>query len=148
MVVISDVHALGLEAAQGLLATTAFYWDRDDASRAWSTRFQARTGRMPGMVQAGTYSSVLHFLRAVEAAGTDDGPTVAARMKEMPVDDFFAPGAVVRADGRLVKDMYLVEVKSPETSQGPWDYYTIVQTIPAADAVQPLEASKCPHVAG
>ncbi|HRP78291.1 MAG TPA: ABC transporter substrate-binding protein [Aquamicrobium sp.] len=148
VIVISDVHALGLETAQGLLATTAFYWDRDDASREWSKRFQEKTGRMPGMVQAGTYSSVLHYLRAIEAAGTDDGPTVAAKMKEMPVDDFFAPGGTVRADGRLAKDMYLVEVKTPAESSGEWDYYKVLHTIPAADAVQSLEQSTCPHVKG
>jgi branched-chain amino acid transport system substrate-binding protein len=148
VVVISDIHALGLATAQGLLATTAFYWDRDDASREWSARFEERTGRKPGMVQAGTYSSVLHYLRAVAAAGTDDGPAVAAKMREMPVNDFFAPGAEVRADGRLVKEMYLVEVKAPDASEGPWDYYEILQTIPAEVAVQPLEASRCPHVAG
>ena len=148
VIVISDVHALGLDRAQGLLATTAFYWDRDDASREWSQRFQERTGRMPGMVQAGTYSSVLHYLRAVEAAGTDDGPTVAARMKEMPVDDFFAPGGTVRADGRLVKEMYLVEVKAPAESTGPWDYYKVLRTIAPEDTVQPLEKSACAYVKG
>lgn len=148
VIVISDVHALGLEAAQGLLATTAYYWDRDDDSRAWAQRFNERTGRMPGMVQAGTYSSVLHYLRAVEAAGTDDGPAVAAKMKELPVDDFFAPGGTVRADGRLVKEMYLVEVKSPGESTGPWDYYNVLRTIPAEDSVQPLEQTACAHVDG
>ena len=146
VIVISDVHALGLDVAQGLLATTAFYWDLDDASREWSQRFFERTGRMPGMVQAGTYSAVLHYLRAIEAAGTDDGPTVAAKMREMPVDDFFAPGGEVRADGRLVKDMYLVEVKKPEDSTGPWDYYNVLQVIPAQEAAQPLELGACPHV--
>ena len=148
VIVISDIHALGLETAQGLLATTAFYWDRDDASREWSKRFQERTGRMPGMVQAGTYSSVLHYLRAIEAAGTDDGPTVAAKMKETPVNDFFATNGEVRADGRLVKEMYLVEVKTPDASTGEWDYYRVLNTIPAADAAQPLEQSACPHVKG
>ena len=148
VIVISDVHALGLEAAQGLLATTAFYWDRDDASREWSQRFQERTGRMPGMVQAGTYSSVLHYLRAIEAAGTDDGPAVAAKMKEMPVDDFFAPGAEVRADGRLVKEMYLVQVKTPDESSGAWDYYNVLRTIPSEDAAQPIGQTACPHVKG
>ncbi len=148
VIVISDVHALGLETAQGLLATTAFYWDRDDASREWSKRFEEKTGRMPGMVQAGTYSSVLHYLRAIEAAGTDDGAAVAAKMKETPVDDFFAPGGTVRADGRLVKDMYLVEVKSPAESSGEWDYYKVLRTIPAADSAQPLEQSACPFVKG
>lgn len=148
VIVISDVHALGLETAQGLLATTAFYWDRDDASREWSKRFHERTGRMPGMVQAGTYSSVLHYLRAIEAAGTDDGATVAAKMKETPVDDFFAPGGEVRADGRLIKEMYLVQVKTPAESSGPWDYYNVLRTIPSTDAAQPLAQSACPHVKG
>lgn len=146
VIVISDIHALGLETAQGLIATTAFYWDRDDASREWSERFYDRTGRMPGMVQAATYSSVLHYLRAIEAAGTDDGSTVAAKMKEMPVDDFFASGATARADGRLAKEMYLVEVKSPEESSGEWDYYNVLQTIPPEKATQPLDQSACPFV--
>lgn len=146
VIVISDIHALGLDAAQGLIATTAFYWDRDEASRKWSERFYERTGRMPGMVQAATYSSVLHYLRSIEEAGTDDGPTVAGTMRELPVDDFFAPGATVRADGRLEKEMYLVEVKSPDESEAPWDYYNILQVIPAEDAVQPIEQSACVHV--
>ncbi|KFC73805.1 putative branched chain amino acid periplasmic binding protein of ABC transporter precursor [Bosea sp. LC85] len=146
VIVISDVHALGLKQAQGLLATTAFYWDRDDASREWSKRFEARTGRKPGMVQAGTYSSVLHYLKAIEAAKTDDGPTVAKKMRELPVNDFFATKGEVRADGRLVKDMYLVEVKKPEESKAPWDYYRVLRTIPAAEVTQPLSASACPLV--
>lgn len=146
VIVISDVHALGLQVAQGLLATTAFYWDRDDASRQWSKRFEERTGRMPGMVQAGVYSGVLHYLRAIKASGTDDGPTVAKKMKETPVRDFFADGATVRADGRLVKDMYLVQVKKPEESKGPWDYYNILHTIPAGETVQPLDRSACPYI--
>ena len=142
VVVISDVHALGLEAAQGLLFTTAFYWDRDPASRDWSQRFYDRTGRMPGMVQAGTYSSVLHYLKAMQAAGSTDGPAVADKMRELPVDDFFAQGTV-RADGRMAHDMYLVEVKTPAESKGPWDYLKVLQTIPAEDATQPLSQSKC-----
>lgn len=146
VIVISDVHALGLDVAQGLLATTAFYWDRDDASREWAQRFHDKTGRMPGMVQAGTYSSVLHYLRAIEAAGTDDGPAVAEKMRELKVDDFFGSGGTVRADGRLEKEMYLVQVKTPEESKGDWDYYNVLQIIPAADATQPLEQSLCPTV--
>ncbi|MFT3801178.1 MAG: ABC transporter substrate-binding protein [Burkholderiaceae bacterium] len=142
VVVISDVHSLGLKVANGLLFTTAFYWDRDDASRQWSRRFYDRTGRMPGMVQAGTYSSVAHYLKAMQAAGTDDGKAVAAKMRELPVDDFFAKGKV-RVDGRLMHDMYLVEVKQPSESKGPWDYYKILRTIPAEDAPQPLSQSKC-----
>lgn len=113
VIVLSDIHALGLNASKGLLTTTAFYHDRDDASRAWSKRYFARTQKMPGMIQAGVYSSVLHYLRAVEAAGTTDGAKVAAKMRETPVDDFFAPKAKIRADGRLANDMYLVEVKAP-----------------------------------
>lgn len=146
VIVISDVHALGLDVAQGLLATTAFYWDRDDASREWAQRFYEKTGRMPGMVQAGTYSSVLHYLRAIEAAGTDDGPAVAEKMRELRVDDFFGSGGTVRADGRLEKEMYLVQVKKPEESKADWDYYNILQVIPGADATQPLEKSLCPTV--
>ena len=146
VLVISDVHAMGLKGAQGLIATTAYYWDRDDASREFAKRYEAQTGRKPGMVQAGVYSSVMHYLKAVKAAGTDDGKAVAAKMREMPVDDFFAKGAKLREDGRLIHDMYLVEVKRPEESKGPWDYYKVVRTIPGDQAAQPLEQSKCPLV--
>ena len=142
VVVISDIHALGLKTANGLLLTTAFYWDRDEASRKWSKRFFDRTGRMPGMVQASTYSSVLHYLKAMQAAGKTDGKAVADKMRELPVDDAFAKGKV-RADGRLLHDMYLAEVKKPAESKGPWDYYKILRTIPAEDAAQPLSQSKC-----
>jgi branched-chain amino acid transport system substrate-binding protein len=142
VVVISDIHALGLKTANGLLFTTAFYWDRDEPSRAWSKRFFQRTGRMPGMVQAGTYSAVLHYLKAMQAAGTADGKAVAAKMRELPVDDFFAKGKI-REDGRLLHDMYLVEVKTPAESKAPWDYYKVLSTIPAEDAAQPLSMSKC-----
>ncbi|BAT58385.1 hypothetical protein GJW-30_1_00910 [Variibacter gotjawalensis] len=142
VVVLSDVHALGLPAAQGLSFTTAFYWDRDDASREWSKRFMAKTGRMPGMIQAGVYSSVMHYLKAVQAAGADDGPAIAKKMRETPVDDFFAKGKI-RDDGRFEHDMYLAEVKKPNESKGPWDYFRIIRTIPAADATQPLSDSKC-----
>ena len=142
VVVISDVHALGLATAHGLIFTTAFYWDLNDATRAWSKRFFDRTGRMPGMVQAGTYSSVLHYLKAMAAAGAADGKTVAAKMREMPVDDFFAKGRI-REDGRMVHDMYLVEVKAPNESKAPWDYYKVLRRIPAEEAAQPLSESKC-----
>ena len=145
VVVLTDVHALGLQVANGLVFTTAFYWDRDDASRAWSKRFFERTGRMPGMVQAGTYSAVLHYLKAMKAAGTTDGKAVAAKMRELPVDDFFAKGRV-REDGRMMHDMYLVEVKTPSESKAPWDYYKVLRQIPAEDAAQPLAESKCPLV--
>jgi branched-chain amino acid transport system substrate-binding protein len=142
VVVITDVQALGLAAAQGLVFTTPFYWDDTDATRAWSRRFMARTNRMPGMIQAGTYSAVAHYLRAMQAAGTDDGPTVAATMRATPVDDFFAHG-VIRIDGRLMHDFMLAEVKSPEESKYPWDYQKLLRRIPAEEAAQPLSMSRC-----
>lgn len=143
VIVISDIHALGLNSSKGLLATMAFYHDRDDASRAWSKRYFDRMQKMPGMIQAGVYSSVLHYLRAVEAAGTVDGAKVADKMREMPVDDFFAPKAKLRPDGRLANDMYLVEVKTPAESKAPWDYFKVLRTIPAAEVTIPLAESKC-----
>jgi branched-chain amino acid transport system substrate-binding protein len=146
VLVISDVHAVGLKSANGLIATTAYYWDRDDASRDFAKRYEARMQRKPGMVQAGVYSSVLHYLKAVKAAGTDEGKAVAAKMRETPVDDFFSRGGRIREDGRLLHDMYLVEVKRPEESKGPWDYYKVLRTIPAEQAAMPLTASKCPLV--
>jgi branched-chain amino acid transport system substrate-binding protein len=142
VVVISDIDALGLTTANGLVFTTAFYWDRDEASRVWSKRFFERTGRMPGMVQAGTYSAVLHYLKAMEAAGMADGKAVADKIRELPVDDFFAKGRV-REDGRMMHDMYLVEVKTPSESKAKWDYYNILRRIPAEEAAQPLSESKC-----
>jgi branched-chain amino acid transport system substrate-binding protein len=142
VVVISDIDALGLTTANGLIFTTAFYWDRDEASRVWSKRFFERTGRMPGMVQAGTYSAVLHYLKAMEVAGTLDGRVVADKIRELPVDDFFAKGRV-REDGRMMHDMYLVEVKTPSESKAKWDYYKVLRRIPAEEAAQPLSESKC-----
>jgi len=142
VVVISDIDALGLTTATGLVFTTAFYWDRDEASRVWSKRFFERTGRMPGMVQAGTYSAVLHYLKAIEAAGVADGKVVADKIRELPVDDFFAKGRV-REDGRMMHDMYLVEVKVPSESKAKWDYYKVLRRIPAEEAAQPLSESKC-----
>jgi branched-chain amino acid transport system substrate-binding protein len=146
VIVITDVHAMGLKGARGLIATTAYYWDRDEGSRAFAKRFEAETKRKPGMVQAGVYSSVMHYLKAVKAAGTDEAKAVAAKMRETPVDDFFAKGAKIREDGRLIHDMYLVEVKSEAESKGPWDYYKILRTIPGDQAALPLEQSKCPLV--
>ncbi len=142
---ISDVHSLGLPAAQGLLLTTGYYWDLDDESRPFAKRFFEKTGKMPTMVHAGVYSSVLHYLKAVEAAGTDDGKTVAAKMHEMPVDDFFARNGDLRVDGRLVHDMYLARVKKPDESKYPWDYFEIVATIPGDQAYKPL-SKDCPLV--
>jgi branched-chain amino acid transport system substrate-binding protein len=145
-VFISDVHALGVETAQGLLLTTAFYWDFDSATRAFSERFFKRIGAMPTQAQAGVYSSVLHYLRSVQTAGGDDGPTVAAAMKRLPVDDMFARNGFVRDDGRMVHDMYLAKVKTPEQSGGDWDLYEILDVIPGVDAYRPLAESRCPLV--
>lgn len=144
LVFISDVHALGLQVAKGLQLTTAFYWDYNDETRAWSKRFFAKTGKMPTPVQAGVYSSIMHYLKAVEAAGTDDSQAVMAKMREMPINDFFAKNGKIRTDGRMVHDMYLAEVKKPEESKGPWDYYKILRVIPGEEAYGPLSESTCP----
>ncbi len=141
---ISDVHSLGLETAQGLVLTTGFYWNLNDKTRAWSERFFERHGAMPTMVQAGVYSGVLHYLEAIEAAGTDEAQAVAEQMREMPVDDgILTDNGTVQANGRMAHDMYLAEVKSPDASEQDWDYYTIVRTIPAAEAFIPLAESTC-----
>lgn len=145
-IVISDVNALGLEKAHGLVATTPFYWDRDDASRKFSARFEKLTNRKPGMVQAGVYSSTMHYLKAVKAAGTVDATAVADKMREMPVNDFFAQNGVVRKDGWMAHDMYLFQVKTPEESKGAWDYYKILRTLPADLVSVPLSESQCPLV--
>ena len=144
---INDVHGLGLNTAQGLIFTETFYWDLNDQTRAWSKRFAAaHNGKMPSMVQAGVYSSVLHYLKAVEAAKTDDGTKVVAQMKAMPTDDpLFGKGSI-RADGRKLHPAYLVEVKKPSESKGPWDYYKIRATIPADQAFRPLNQGDCPLV--
>ncbi len=143
---ITDIHSLGLESAQGLLLTEAFYWDMNEQTRAWSRRFFERMKRMPTMLQAGAYSSTLHYLQAVQAAGTAETGAVMAQMRRMPVQDFFAPGGRIREDGQMVHDMYLFQVKSPAESKGPWDYYKLVATIPGDQAFQPLSESKCPLV--
>ncbi len=144
LVFLTDVHALGLETAQGLQMTVSFYWDLNDDTRAWAQKFHERTGKMPTGVQAGTYSSVLHYLKAIEATGSDDTDTVLAKMREMPVNDMFAQNGVLRTDGRMVHDMYLAEVKAPGESSGPWDYLKIVRTIPGEEAFGPLSESTCP----
>jgi branched-chain amino acid transport system substrate-binding protein len=141
---ISDVDALGLQTAQGLVLTTGFYWDLDDETRAWSAKYEQKTGKKPTMVQAGVYSSVLHYLKAIDAAGTDDGLKVANKMKELPVKDMFARNAKLLPNGRLAHDMYLAKVKQPSQSKGRWDYYDIVTTIPASEAYQKPEESGCP----
>jgi branched-chain amino acid transport system substrate-binding protein len=147
LVFISDVHALGLEKAQGLVLTEAFYWDLNPETRAWSKRFAERhRGAMPTMAQAGVYSAVLHYLKAVEALKSDDGPKVIAKMKEMPTDDPVFGKGMVRADGRHVHPMYLFEVKKPSESKGAWDYYKVRATIPAEQAFRPLDQGDCPMV--
>jgi branched-chain amino acid transport system substrate-binding protein len=147
LVFITDVHTIGLDLAKGMTFVTGFYWDRDDTSRALSERFLTAHGAMPTMVQAGVYSAVMHYLRAVQAAGTDEAKAVAARMRAVPVNDSFATNGLVRADGRMSHDMYLVQVKGSEESQHPWDYYKILKTIPGDEAFRPLSESECPLVA-
>ena len=148
LVFITDIHSLGLPVTQGLVLTTGFYWDRDDATRAWSKRFAERNGgRMPTMVQAGVYSSVMHYLAAIKAAGTDEAKAVVAKMKETPVNDFFAQNGRIRADGRMVHDMYLVQVKKPEESKYPWDYYKILRVVPGDEAFRPMDQGNCPLAA-
>ena len=143
---ISDVHSLGLKATQGMYLTTGFYWDRNDETRAWSKRFFEKRNSMPTMVHAGDYSAVTHYLKAIKAVGTDDTKVVMARMKATPINDFFAKNGKIRVDGRMVHDMYLAQVKKPEESKYPWDYYFIRQVIPADQAFMPLSKSKCPLV--
>ncbi|CUW40387.1 ABC-type branched-chain amino acid transport systems, periplasmic component [Magnetospirillum sp. XM-1] len=148
LVFITDVHSLGLENAQGMMLTTGFYWDMDEGTRAWSKRWSEKMGggKMPSMVHAGTYSQVLHYLKAAAAAKTDEGIKVADEMRKLPIQDFFAKNGKIRADGRMVHDMYLAQVKKPSESKGPWDYYKIVRTIPGDEAYQPLSESTCPLV--
>jgi branched-chain amino acid transport system substrate-binding protein len=148
LVFISDIHALGLPTAQGLLLTESFYWDRTDESRAFAKAFAAgNKGRMPTMVQAGVYSSVLHYLKAVAALKDEtDGAKVVAQMKSMPTDDPLFGKGTIREDGRKIHDMYLFEVKKPSESKGPWDYYKLRATIPAAEAFRPIAQGDCPLV--
>ncbi|PZA10187.1 ABC transporter permease [Rhodopseudomonas palustris] len=134
LALITDVHSLGLPTAQGLLLTTSFYWDMDDQTRQWSKRYFAKMNRMPTMWQAGVYSATLHYLQAVKDAGTDDPLKVAAKMREKPVNDFFARGGKLREDGLMVHDLMLVQVKTPEESKYPWDYYKILAHISGEDA--------------
>ena len=143
LMTLSEVHGLGLEAAQGLVLTEGFYWDHDDKARAFSERFMKRTGRMPSMIHAGTYSATLSYLKAVKAAGTKDSDAVAAKLKELPVDDAFAQGKVL-ANGRMVHDMYLFEVKKPSESKKPWDYYKQLATVPGDKAFFSAKDSGCP----
>ena len=137
---------MGLQTAQGLKFVTAFYWDRDEESRAWSKRFFARHGSMPTMAQASVYSAIRHYLKAIAATGTDEAKAVMAKMRELPVDDFYAKNGRLREDGRLVHDMYFAEVKKPLESKEPWDDYKILGTIPGTSAFRSLEDGGCPLV--
>ncbi len=147
LVFLTDVHGLGLQAAQGLQITESFYWDLNDGTRAWSKRFAERNnGRMPSMDHAGVYASVLHYLKAVQAGKTDDGSKAIAKMKELPTDDPLFGKGTIRADGRKVHPVYLFEVKKPSESKGPYDYYHLRATIPADKAFRPLNEGGCPLV--
>jgi branched-chain amino acid transport system substrate-binding protein len=137
LVLITDVHGLGLKAAEGVLLTTSFYWDMDDKTREWSKRYFAKMNRMPTMWQAGVYSSVMHYLEAIRDAGTDDPLKVAAKMREKPIEDFFSRHGKLREDNLMVHDLMLVQVKSPDESKYPWDYYKILATISGDDAFGP-----------
>ncbi len=143
---LAEVHGLGLEAAQGLTLTESFYWDRDDESREFAQRYFDKTGRMPNMIQAGTYSGVLQYLKAIDKAGTDETEAVAKLMHEMPVEDVFARGGKVTPNGRLISDVYLMEVKKPSESTREWDYFKVLATVPGDEAyIKPAE-SGCPLV--
>jgi branched-chain amino acid transport system substrate-binding protein len=143
---VTDIDSVGLDTAQGLLLAEAFYWDLNDDSRAFTKRFMARTKRVPTSAQAGVYSSVTHYLKAVKAAGTTDPAAVMKVMKETPINDMFAKNGRIREDGRMVHDMYLFEVKKPSESKGRWDDYKLLATVPGNEAFQPLENSRCPLV--
>ena len=145
LVLITDIHALGLPAAQGLLLTTSFYWDMDDMTREWSKRYFAKMNRMPTMWQAGVYSSVMNYLNAIKETGTDEPLKVAAKMREKPIEDFFSRHGKLREDGLMVHDLMLVQVKTPEESKYPWDYYKILSHIPGDEAFGPPNPA-CPLV--
>jgi branched-chain amino acid transport system substrate-binding protein len=147
LVTIADVNSMELKAAQGLKFVTAFYWDRNDETRAWSKRFFDKQGRMPTMAQASAYSAVRHYIKAIAAAGTDEAKAVMAKMREIPVNDFYAHNGHLREDGRLVHDMYFAQVKTPAESTKPWDYYKILKTIPGDQAFRPMSEAGCPLVA-
>ena len=146
LVFINDIHSLGLPVAQGMLLTEAFYWDTNEDTRKWSRRFFEKHKRMPNMAQAGVYSGITHYLKAVQATGTDDTTAVMAQMKATPVNDFMTRNGKIREDGRLIRDMYVYEVKKPSESNYPWDYYKLKATIPAEQAFLPLSRSVCPLV--
>lgn len=141
---INDIHAIGLKTAQGLVLTEAFYWDMNDATRTWSRKYFDRVKKMPNMSQAGVYSSVTHYLKSVQAAGGDETASVMKQMKSLPINDFFAKNGRIREDGRMIHDMYLFEVKKPEESKYPWDYYKLLATVSGDQAFMPVAKSQCP----
>lgn len=143
LVFINEVDALGLKVAKGMLLTNSFYWDMNDEARAFSERYYKKMGKMPNMSQAGVYSSVMHYLQAIKAAGTTDTAPVMRKMKDMPINDFFTKNGKIREDGLMAHDLYLWRVKSPEQSKKSWDYYELVRTIPAEEAFGPESASRC-----
>ena len=146
LVTINDIHSLGLKVAQGLVTTDFAYWDQTDALRAWNKRFMAKHGKPANYLQAADYSAVTHYLKAVKAAGTDDTKAVVAKMRELPIDDFMTHNGHIREDGRVIRDSYLVQVKTPAESKGEWDVYKILATIPAAESIRPLDQGECPLV--
>lgn len=141
---ISDVHSMGLQNAKGLLLASAFYWDMSDETRAWTKRFLKRVNKVPTMPNAGVYGAVTHYLKAIEAAGTDDATKVVQKMKELPINDFFTKNGSIREDGRVMRNIYLFQVKSPAESKYPFDYYKLIATIPAEQAFRPLSEGGCP----
>ena len=143
----SDVKALGLEAGQGLLASVPFFWDLNDGTRAFTKRFQAQmNGTVPDFIHAGAYTAVMHYLKAVKAAGTDDAEVVAAKMKSTPINDFWNKDVPIREDGRALHEIYLLQVKKPSKSKYPNDFFNIIATMPGKDAFRPLADGKCPLV--
>lgn len=148
VVFLNDIHAMGLEVTQGLMLTTGWYWDMNEETRAWAKRYEERMGSMPTMVHAGIYSATTHYLNAVKATGSDDTETVRAQMAKTPVNDMFAKNGTIREDGRMVHDMYLVQVKTPAESKGEWDLYKVISTIPGDQAFRPLSESQCKLVSG
>ncbi|SPT37035.1 ABC transporter substrate-binding protein [Achromobacter spanius] len=143
LVFINDIHALGLKTTQNMYLTTGWYWDLNDASRAWSKKFESKVGRKPSMLQAGDYSAAMFYLNGVKASGSDDGDTIMKWMKSNKVNDFFAQGGFVREDGRMIHDMYLMQVKTPAESKAPWDYYKVVATLPGDEVYTKLSESTC-----
>jgi branched-chain amino acid transport system substrate-binding protein len=148
LISIDDVHSLGAARAQGLTLTEAFYWDLNDETRAFAKRFQERYKLVPTSYQAGVYSAVAHYLKAVKAAGSKDSKPVIDKMKALPVEDFFAHGGHIRPDGRMVHDMLLVQVKTPAESKGEWDLYKVLKTLPGGEVFRPLDQGNCPLVKG